>query len=372
MQKLREIGIQPDVLICRCERPHRARHEEEDRDVLQRRRRRGVHRRTTSTTIYELPLDAARSRASTTSSAELLNIWSRAPRLERVGARSSSRSRSRKRKVTIGFVGKYVELIESYKSLNEALLHGGIANDCRVDIRYIDSRGDRAAAAPTRCSPTSTASWSRRGFGARGTEGKIAAVRYAREKKVPFFGICFGMQMAVHRVRAQRVRPRPAPTRPSSTRRRRTRSSTSCTTSASVTDKGGTMRLGAYPVRAQGGHARARGLRQRPRSASATATATRSTTTTATRSSEQGMVLSGLSPDGRLVEMIELPRAPVLRRLPVPPRVQVAPVAPHPLFARFIKARGPCEHIAAAQRAATTATASKARPRPPLRAVVRS
>src|SRR5205085_8529915 len=99
-----------------------------------------------------------------------------------------------KRKVTVGFIGKYVQLVESYKSLNEALLHGGIANDCRVEIKHIDSeelekQGTASLAAYDGILVAP-------GFGARGTEGKIAAVRYAREKQVPFFGICFGMQLA--------------------------------------------------------------------------------------------------------------------------------------------------------------------------------
>src|SRR5207249_11498240 len=127
--------------------------------------------------------------------AELLNIWSRAPELtgwERV----VHRLKSPQTEVAIGLVGKYVDLKESYKSLNEALVHGGIGNDCRVLLRHVDSeeierRGaegmvgdlDGILAAP--------------GFGARGTEGKIAAIRYARERRVPFFGICFGMQLAV-------------------------------------------------------------------------------------------------------------------------------------------------------------------------------
>src|SRR5262249_14357317 len=100
------------------------------------------------------------------------------------------------RHVVIGFVGKYVELTESYKSLNEALVHGGVGNDCRVTIRYIDSEEIEKVGADAACAEVDGILVAP-GFGARGTEGKIAAIRYARERRVPFFGICFGMQLAV-------------------------------------------------------------------------------------------------------------------------------------------------------------------------------
>src|SRR5262249_28754417 len=100
------------------------------------------------------------------------------------------------KQVVIGFVGKYVELTESYKSLNEALVHGGIANDCRVTIRYIDSEEVERIGAEPACADVDGILVAP-GFGARGTEGKIAAIRFARERRVPFFGICFGMQLAV-------------------------------------------------------------------------------------------------------------------------------------------------------------------------------
>ena len=103
----------------------------------------------------------------------------------------------RARRVRIAVVGKYVDLTDSYKSLNEALVHGGIANECRVELDVRRLREDRAATACPRRSRSADAMLVPMGFGPRGTEGKIAAVRYAREEKVPFFGICFGMQMAV-------------------------------------------------------------------------------------------------------------------------------------------------------------------------------
>jgi CTP synthase len=265
--------------------------------------------------------------------ATLLNIWSRSSKLsawEEVVARVTQP----KRKVTVGFIGKYVQLVESYKSLNEALLHGGIANDCRVEIRHIDSEDlektgvaglaeyDGILVAP--------------GFGARGTEGKIASVRYARENKVPFFGICFGMQLAsvefarnvcgldkANSSELDASTPHPVVDLMPDQR--------------GVTDKGATMRLGAYPCVLKAGS----------RAADAYGT---------TEISERhrhrweinnnyrdalerhGMVLSGLSPDGRLVEMIELPQHPYFVACQFHPEFKSRPSNPHPLFARFIRA----------------------------------
>jgi CTP synthase len=143
-------------------------------------------------TIYRIPVMLA-EQGLDQKLASILNIWSRASRLsawEEVIARITEP----KREITVGFIGKYVSLVEAYKSLNEALLHGGIANDCRVRIKHIDSEDlEKAGVA-------SLAGYDgilvAPGFGARGTEGKVAAVKFAREQKIPFFGICFGMQLA--------------------------------------------------------------------------------------------------------------------------------------------------------------------------------
>ncbi|MEZ4365682.1 MAG: hypothetical protein R2939_05270 [Kofleriaceae bacterium] len=193
VQKLREIGIQADVLVCRCER-------EPGADILKKMAMfcnvtaDSVFLSVDVDTIYRLPLVFA-AQGLDTKLADLLNIWSRAPSLdawEGVVARITHP----KHKVTIGFVGKYIQLIEAYKSLNEALLHGGIAHECKVEIRHIDSEQIEAEGAAAYLADVDGVLVAP-GFGARGTEGKIAAVRYAREQQRPFFGICFGMQLAV-------------------------------------------------------------------------------------------------------------------------------------------------------------------------------
>ena len=332
VQKLREIGIVPEILVCRCDRPVDP----------------GMKKKIGSfcnvshdsvfisydvPTIYEVPsrlhLEGLDDKVS-----ELLNIWSRAPRLaewERVVEKIKNPPRT----VTIGFVGKYVQLVESYKSLNEALIHGGIANDCKVVIRHLDSeeiekRGtdamlgdvDGILVAP--------------GFGARGTEGKIAAIRHAREKRVPFFGICFGMQLAVVEF-ARHVAGLPGA------------SSSEIDPSTAypvidlmpdqrgVTDKGATMRLGAYPcVLIEGTRAAeaygSLSISERHRHRWEVNNTYRDQLTAA------GLVLSGLSPDRRLVEMIELPDHPYFVGCQFHPEFKSRPMAPHPLFERFIRA----------------------------------
>ena len=331
VQKLREIGIQCDVLVVRCE------HQLGDELVKKMAMfcnvaPDAVFQSVDVDTVYRLPLLLS-SQGLDQRLASLLNIWSRASRLaawEEVVARITQP----KRKVAVGFIGKYVQLVESYKSLNEALLHGGIANDCRVEIKHIDSEdlektgtAELAAYDGILVAP---------GFGARGTEGKIAAVRYAREQKVPYFGICFGMQMACiefarhvcNLAGANSTEVDPATTHPVVDLMPDQRG---------VVDKGATMRLGAYPCV----------LKPGTRAAEAYGT---------TEISERhrhrweinnnyrdalerhGMVLSGLSPDGRLVEMIELPQHPYFVACQFHPEFKSRPSAPHPLFSRFIKA----------------------------------
>ena len=331
VQKLREIGIQCDVLIVRCE-------QQLADDVIKKMAMfcnvaaDAVFQSVDVDTVYRLPIMLC-EQGLDQKLAALLNIWSRASRLS-AWEEVVRRITEPKRKVTVGFVGKYVQLVESYKSLNEALLHGGIANDCRVEIKHIDSEdlekhgtGSLAGYDGILVAP---------GFGARGTEGKIAAVRFARENRVPYFGICYGMQMAciefarhvcglagANSTEIEPSTPHPVVDLMPDQR--------------GVIDKGATMRLGAYPCVLKAG----------TRAADAYGT---------TEISERhrhrweinnnyrdalerhGMVLSGLSPDGRLVEMIELPQHPYFVGCQFHPEFKSRPSLPHPLFARFIKA----------------------------------
>ncbi|HET6611352.1 MAG TPA: CTP synthase [Kofleriaceae bacterium] len=330
--KLREIGIQADVLVCRSEHPLGA-------DLLKKIAMfcnvslDAVFQSRDVKTIYQLPLSLAEQGLDDKLS-ELLNIWSRAARLER-WEKVVDTILEPKARVRIGFVGKYVSLVESYKSLNEALVHGGIANGAGVEIRHIDSEDIEARGAEALlgdCDGVLVAP----GFGARGTEGKIAAIRYAREKGVPFFGICFGMQLAVVEY-ARHVCGIAGATSSEIDPDAAFPVIDLLPDQRGVTDKGATMRLGAYPcVVGDGTKARAaygqREISERHRHRWEVNNHYRDTL------SQHGLVFSGKSPDDRLVEMIELPEHPYFLACQFHPEFKSGPLDPHPLFSQFIAA----------------------------------
>jgi len=333
VMKLREIGVQPDILICRT-----------DREVPPDMRQKiamfcnvdpgGVFTSPDVKSIYELPLELHRQGLDERLS-EVLNIWSRAPRLERWERILAKVYSPQKGEVRIGIVGKYTDLKESYKSLNEALMHGGIANDVRVSLKYVDSQDVESQGAQALLGDVD-AVLVPGGFGVRGTEGKVAAVRYARERKVPFFGICLGLQMAVvefardvlslanaNSVEFDERTPHPVISLMES--------------QVQVQDKGGTMRLGAYACVLKSGSVAARlygkdEVSERHRHRYEVNNAYRS------RLSDGGMVVSGHNPELNLVEMIELPDHPYFVGCQFHPEFKSKPFAPHPLFSGFIRA----------------------------------
>ena len=333
VMKLREIGVQRDILICRT-----------DREIPAELRQKiamfcnvdpgGVFWSPDVKSIYELPLELHRQGLDERLS-EVLNIWSRAPRLERWERILEKVYSPGKGDVRIGIVGKYTDLKESYKSLNEALMHGGIANDVRVTLKYVDSQDVESQGAPALLGDVD-AVLVPGGFGVRGTEGKVAAVRYARERKVPFFGICLGLQMAVvefardvlglagaNSVEFDEKTPHPVISLLES--------------QVQVLDKGGTMRLGAYACVLKSGSLAARlygkdEISERHRHRYEVNNSYRS------RLSDGGMLVSGHNPELNLVEMIELPDHPYFVGCQFHPEFKSKPFAPHPLFNGFIRA----------------------------------
>jgi CTP synthase len=236
--------------------------------------------------------------------------------------------------VDIALVGKYVELVESYKSLNEALVHGGIANEVRVNLQHIDS--EEIERKGTACLENADGILVAPGFGTRGSEGKIAAARYARENNVPYFGICLGLQIAVIEFARNVAGLKGA-------------NSTEFETNPAfpvidflpeqrtVTDKGATMRLGAYPcILAPGTRAAAaygvQEISERHRHRYEVNNDFRD------KLVEHGLVVSGVSPDQRLVEMIELKNHPYFVGCQFHPEFKSRPQTAHPLFRSFINA----------------------------------
>jgi CTP synthase len=331
VMKLREIGIQPDILLCRSSRPVGAALKQKIA-LFTNVAPDAVFSAEDVDCIYEVP-SKFHKQGVDEKIAELLNIWSRAPELtgwEQV----VERMRSPQSEVEIALVGKYVDLAESYKSLNEAIMHGGIANDCRVHLRHVDSEEiERKGAA---CLDSADGILVAPGFGTRGSEGKIQAARYAREKGVPYFGICLGMQIATIEFArnvaglqgANSTEFEPSPAHPVIDFMPDQRN---------VTDKGATMRLGAYPcVLSPGSRAEAaygtREISERHRHRYEVNNDYRERLVAA------GLVISGVSPDERLVEMIELRNHPYFVGCQFHPEFKSRPQNPHPLFRSFIGA----------------------------------
>jgi CTP synthase len=333
VKEMREIGIQPDILICRSDRPL-SRSIKEKISLFSNVPVDSVVAAVDVGCIYELPL-ALQEEGLDNIITDRLNIWSRRPDLtewRKMVRRFTDPGRGG---VRIGIVGKYVHLKDAYKSLHESLVHGGMANDVRVDLEYIDSEEVEKVGPEAKLAHLD-AILVPGGFGDRGSEGKIETIRYARTHGVPFFGICLGMQLAVVEF---------ARTVCKLDRANSTEFDKDCPNPVidlmldqrTTTQKGGTMRLGAYPCQLLPGTLAAEAygtveVSERHRHRYEVSNAFRD------ELSGAGLVLSGTSPDGRLVEMVELKNHPYFVGCQFHPEFKSRPMAPHPLFSRFVKA----------------------------------
>jgi CTP synthase len=296
VKEMREIGIQPDLLLCRCDRPL-SRSMKEKIALFSNVAVDCVIAAVDVPCIYELPL-ALHAEGIDEKITELLNIWARQPDLTHWKRVIERFTRPTKGAVRIGVVGKYVHLRDSYKSLHEALVHGGLDNDVKVDLEYIDSEHIEQKGAEESLAHLD-AILVPGGFGDRGTEGKIEAIRFAREHKIPFFGICLGMQLAVVEY-ARNVcgmqganSAEFAPDAPYAV-------VDLMPDQRGVLEKGGTMRLGAYPCVLEKGTLAERAygsttISERHRHRYEVSNKHRD------KLAEHGLVLSGTSPDKRLL-----------------------------------------------------------------------
>ncbi|MEM6292678.1 MAG: CTP synthase [Myxococcota bacterium] len=334
VMKMREIGIQPDILVCRCDRPI-------TRDVREKIALftnvdvDAVIPAEDKDTIYKVPL-ALHEAGLDVEVCELLNIWSREPSLTE-WERIVKVLDEPQQRVKIAMVGKYVDLAESYKSLSEALTHGGLPHRSAVEIEYVDAEELSARGAEALLSGCG-AVLVPGGFGARGSEGKIEAIRYARENNIPFLGICLGMQMAVVEF-ARNVAGIKDAVSGEFNEQGANKVIDLMPDQHAVTDLGGTMRLGAYDCKLipdtfawkiYGGST----ISERHRHRYEFNNAYRE------QLAEAGLVFGGLSPDGRLVEMVELPKDqhPFFVACQFHPEFRSRPTAPHPLFSAYIGA----------------------------------
>lgn len=334
VREMREIGIQPDLLVCRCDR-HIPQGLKEKIALFSNVRVDRVISAVDVSCIYELPM-ALHVEGIDAQITDQLNIWSRQPDLTRWEETVEKFKKPASGTVRIGVVGKYVHLKDSYKSLHEALVHAGLANGVAVQLEYIDSENLERGGNGSRSLAGLDAILVPGGFGDRGVEGKIAAIRYARENGVPYFGICLGMQLAV----IEFARSMCGIENASSAEFGKPSENLVIDLmpdQRGVEDKGGTMRLGAYPcVLKKGSRAQQiygeTEISERHRHRFEFNNEYREVLT------RRGLVLSGTSPDDRLVEIVELPDHPHFVGCQFHPEFKSRPHAAHPLFSSFVQA----------------------------------
>ncbi|HEU4884893.1 MAG TPA: CTP synthase [Longimicrobium sp.] len=333
VRELMEIGIQPDILICRSEHPIPPEMRRKialftNVDVA------SVIEAADVKSIYEVPLEYHKQRLDE-QVCHKLGLQTAKPDLAQWERLVERIRRPKNGTVKVAVVGKYVALVDSYKSVQEALYHGGIANDVKVQIEWLSSEdfengqsADKLADFHGLLIPG--------GFGVRGVEGMLSAIGWARENGLPFFGICLGLQTAIiefsrsvcglaeaHSAEWERDTSDPVICLMDSQRQ--------------VTDLGGTQRLGAYTARLAPGSKSAEiygsnEISERHRHRYEVNNAYRP------QLQEAGMLVSGTSPDGNLVEMIELPSHPWFVATQAHPELKSRPDHPHPLFASFVRA----------------------------------
>ena len=331
VKELRSIGIQPDILLCRSDR-RLAPDIKKKIALFCNVDQAAVVSAPDVESIYQLPI-VFNEEGLGDMVCSKLNIWARHPDL--IAWRDMvDRYQNAEDVTTIGIVGKYVHLVESYKSLNEALVHGGMAHRSRVELRYISSdeleKGnyESVAAVDAILVPG--------GFGERGVEGKIAAVRYAREQRVPFLGICLGMQMAVVEFARNVLDLEQANSREFDQDAEHLVIDL-MEEQKQVTMKGGTMRLGAYPCRVKPGSLAHRiygveEISERHRHRYEV------NSSYLEQLSAKGLKASGTSPDGQLCETVELDGHPWFFGCQFHPEYKSKPNRPHPIFVNFVRA----------------------------------
>ncbi len=343
VRELAALGVQPDVLVCRCEQPLPA-SERAKIALFCNVPASAVIPALDAKSIYAVPLQYHAEGLDE----EVLRAFGITPASKPDLARWTEivdRLINPEGEVTVGVVGKYVGLQDAYKSLNEALVHGGIANRVKVNIRWIDAelfeREDQDVASQLEpCHAILVPG----AFGERGAEGKIRSVRFAREREIPYFGICFGMQMAcvegardlggIAAASSTEFGPTPEPVVGLITE---WMGRDGLEQREAAGDLGGTMRLGAYEARLDGNSVvasiyGASRISERHRHRYEVNTGYRDLL------ERGGLVFSGMSPDGALPEIVERPDHPWFVGVQFHPELKSKPFDPHPLFASFIGA----------------------------------
>jgi CTP synthase len=331
VKTLLEIGLQPDVLICRSEK-HLSRELREKIALFCNVEPEAVIEGQDVQSIYEVPLVFERERLAEIV-IEKLNLKCTSPDLRR-WTRFVNRIKNPSGRVTIAVCGKYTDLLDAYKSITEAFVHAGAENDVAVEVRWVKAEDIERSGAEQYLGDVAGLLVPG-GFGERGVEGKIEAIRYVREHNVPFLGICLGLQCAVIEFARNVCKLKSS----NSTEFKKTKNNVIdlMMDQKGVKIMGGTMRLGAYPcILAKGTKAhkayRKELIYERHRHRYEVNNRFRKKLT------DGGMVLSGLSPDNSLVEIIELENHPWFVAGQFHPELKSRAINPHPLFRDFVKA----------------------------------
>ena len=340
VKELRSIGIQPDIIICRSERPIPLEHRKKislfcNVDI------KNVIETVDVRTIYEAPMSFFKEKLDLqvlnyfklkSKKSANLNPWKKITKI----------ILNNKKQVNIAIIGKYVELKDAYKSLDEALTHGGIDNKVKVNLVRIDSEKLKVSEIKVKLKNIAGILIPG-GFGKRGTDGKIEAIKYARLNKVPFLGICYGMQMAIIEFARNQLGLKNATSSEFDKKGLPIigliNEWTKDGKKIKGTDKdlGGTMRLGSYEAKLKDNSLirkiyKSKAIHERHRHRYEVNIAFKE------KFEKKGMIFSGLSPDNKLPEIIELKNHPWYIGVQFHPEFKSRPLVPHPLFSSFIKA----------------------------------
>ncbi len=340
VKELRSIGIQPDIIICRSERPIPLDHRKKislfcNVDI------KNVIETVDVKTIYEAPISFFNQKLDI----QVLNYFklkSKKPANLKPWKKITKIILQNKKQVNIAIIGKYVELKDAYKSLDEALTHGGIENNIKVNLVRIDSEKLKVSEIKKKLINISGILIPG-GFGKRGTDGKIEAIKHARRNKIPFLGICYGMQMAIIEFARNQLNLKKATSSEFDKKglpivgliNEWTKNGKKI--KGTDKDLGGTMRLGSYDAKLKE-HSiirniyKSRLIKERHRHRYEVNIAFKD------KFEKKGMIFSGLSPDNKLPEIIELKNHPWFIGVQFHPEFKSRPLTPHPLFSSFIKA----------------------------------
>ena len=330
--QLRAIGIIPDILVCRTEMPIPKEHLEKLALFCNVRLERVIEEKDVTDSVYAIPRELRKQHLDEEVLKQLhLDIW---PVKHTVWDTLVKKATQPKKECTIALVGKYIAIRDAYKSVHEALHHAGMAHNCKVNVKCVEAeeleenprllKGVNGILVPG-------------GFGSRGVDGKIVAIKYAREHKVPFLGICLGMQCTAIEYARNVVGWKDA----NSTEFDEKTAHPVIDLMADqkgVTQKGGTMRLGAYPCVIEPGTLAAKLYKSTKISERHRHRYELSYDSEGRRALEKaGLKVSGTSPDGRLVEIVELPGHPYFIAGQFHPEFKSRPTEPHPLFEGLVR-----------------------------------